>query len=120
MIIEGCHSLAAVQDAVRTFSKPYGYDRYVLYSASSMSDEIVERIYWVEGEWFGDGEAVDATTYIRRCPVTRHILAVDAPFSGPKFQINGESGIASFANLKGQVSMVCKSRSSDHTDWLVP
>ncbi|WP_126532069.1 PA1136 family autoinducer-binding transcriptional regulator [Serratia rubidaea] len=80
MIIEGCHSLAAIQDAVRTFSKPYGYDRYILYSATSMSDEIVERIYWVEGDWFGDGEAVDATTYIRRCPVTRHILAVDAPF----------------------------------------
>lgn len=50
MIIEGCHSLAAIQDAVRTFSKPYGYDRYVPHSASSMSDEIVERIYWVEGD----------------------------------------------------------------------
>ncbi|WP_238871769.1 PA1136 family autoinducer-binding transcriptional regulator [Halopseudomonas maritima] len=80
MIIEGCQSLAAIQDAVRTFSKPYGYDRYVLYSATSMIDEIVERIYWVEGDWFGDGEAVDATTYIRRCPVTRHILEAGEPF----------------------------------------
>ncbi|WP_421706032.1 PA1136 family autoinducer-binding transcriptional regulator [Alloalcanivorax xenomutans] len=80
IIIEGCHSLTAIQDAVRAFSEPYGYDRYVLYSATSMINEIVERIYWVEGDWFGDGEAVDATTYIRRCPVTRHILEVDQPF----------------------------------------
>ena len=80
MIIEGCRSLAAIQDAVRTFSKPYGYGRYLLYSATSLIDETVERIYWAEGDWFGDGEAVDATTYIRRCPVTRHILKTDKPF----------------------------------------
>lgn len=80
VIIEGCRSLTAIQDAVRTFSKPYGYDRFVLYSASSTLDEIVERIYWVEGDWFGDSEAVDAVTYIRRCPVTRHILEAGEPF----------------------------------------
>lgn len=78
--IEGCQSLTAIQDAVRTFAKPYGYDRYVLYSASSTIEGIVERIYWVEGDWFGDGEAVGAITYIRRCPVTRHILEADEPF----------------------------------------
>src|SRR5690606_25037860 len=78
--IENCQSLTSIQDAVRAFAKPYGYDRYVLYSASSMIDDIVEHIYWVEGDWFGNGEAVDAITYIRRCPVTRHILEADEPF----------------------------------------
>lgn len=80
MIIEDGQRLTEIQDAVRTFAKPYGYDRYVLYSASSMINEIVERIYWVEGNWFGDSEAVDATSYVRRCPVTRHILQADEPF----------------------------------------
>ncbi|PYA67057.1 PA1136 family autoinducer-binding transcriptional regulator, partial [Serratia marcescens] len=37
-------------------------------------------IYWVEGDWFGDGEAVDALTYVRHCPVTRHMLRVSEPF----------------------------------------
>ncbi|HEJ7919750.1 TPA: autoinducer binding domain-containing protein, partial [Serratia marcescens] len=35
---------------------------------------------WVEGDWFGDGEAVDALTYVRHCPVTRHMLRVSEPF----------------------------------------
>ncbi|WP_238395213.1 PA1136 family autoinducer-binding transcriptional regulator, partial [Serratia marcescens] len=40
----------------------------------------IEHIYWVEGDWFGDGEAVDALTYVRHCPVTRHMLRVSEPF----------------------------------------
>ena len=43
-----------------------------------------QHIYWVEGDWFGDGEAVDALTYVRHCPVTRHMLRVSEPFSGPR------------------------------------
>ena len=42
-----------------------------------------QHIYWVEGDWFGDGEAVDALTYVRHCPVTRH-MRVSEPFSGPR------------------------------------
>lgn len=86
--IESCQSLKAIQDVVRSFARQYGYDRYVLYSASSMIDEIVERIYWVEGDWFGDGEAVNSTTYIRRCPVTRHVLETDQPFFWTKVADN--------------------------------
>lgn len=78
--LESCQSLAAIQDAVRAAATPYGYDRYVFYSASATNDEIVERIYWLEGEWFADGEAIDAEGYMRRCPVTHHILAADRPF----------------------------------------
>lgn len=80
LVIEGAESLAAIEDEVRAFAKPLGYDRFVLFSASATQDEVVKRIYWVEGDWFGDGESVDAETYVRRCPVTRHILEAREPF----------------------------------------
>lgn len=78
--IEGAESLPAVQQAVRSFAASFGYDRFVLFSASSAREDVLDRIYWVEGDWFGDGEPVDAETYVRRCPVTRHIIAVREPF----------------------------------------
>jgi LuxR family transcriptional regulator (chaperone HchA-associated) len=80
LVIEGAESLAAIEAEVRAFARPLGYDRFVLFSASAMQGEAVERIYWVEGDWFGDGESVDAETYVRRCPVTRHILQAREPF----------------------------------------
>jgi LuxR family transcriptional regulator (chaperone HchA-associated) len=80
LVIEGAESLAAIEAEVRAFARPLGYDRFVLFSASATKDEVVERIYWVEGDWFGDGESVDAETYVRRCPVTRHILEAREPF----------------------------------------
>lgn len=80
LMIEGAESLAAIEAEVRAFAEPLGYDRFVLFSASATHDKVVERIYWVEGDWFGDGENVDAETYVRRCPVTRHILEAREPF----------------------------------------
>ncbi|MFK8333026.1 PA1136 family autoinducer-binding transcriptional regulator [Pseudomonas sp. BJa5] len=84
--IERATALAQAQQAVRAFAGPFGYDRFVLFSASSARDEVVERIYWVEGDWFGDGLAVDAQTYVRRCPVTRHILETREAFFWTKTQ----------------------------------
>ncbi|WQO70635.1 LuxR C-terminal-related transcriptional regulator (plasmid) [Sinorhizobium medicae] len=78
--IENSDDLPSIQQAVRAVSLPLGYDRFVLFSASPTRDELVEKIYWVEGDWFGDGETVDAETYVRRCPVTRHVLETDEPF----------------------------------------
>ena len=78
--IEDSDNLSSVEDAVRSISLPLGYDRFVMFSASAARDELVERIYWVEGDWFGDGEALDARTYVRRCPVARHVLDTDEPF----------------------------------------
>ncbi len=80
LAIEGSAALPAIQDAVRGFARPLGYDRFVLFSASAAQDDEVERIYWVEGDWFGDGEGVDAETYVRRCPMTRHVLQACEPF----------------------------------------
>lgn len=80
LVIEGAESLAAIEAEVRSVAAPLGYDRFVLFSASTTQDAVVERIYWVEGDWFGDGESVDAETYVRHCPVTRHILESREPF----------------------------------------
>lgn len=72
-------TLSAIQGRVRAFAAPFGFDRFVLFSASAAA-EADQHIYWVEGDWFGDGEAVDALTYVRHCPVTRHMLRVSEPF----------------------------------------
>ncbi|MES1926570.1 PA1136 family autoinducer-binding transcriptional regulator [Salinisphaera sp. T31B1] len=78
--IERSGTLAAIQDGVRRFAAPFGYDRFVLFSATAARDEVVEQIYWVEGDWFGNGEPVDADMYVRHCPLTRHVLETREPF----------------------------------------
>lgn len=90
LAIEESGSLSAIQDRVRTFAKPYGFDRFVLFSASATTEAVVEHIYWVEGDWFGNGESVDAVTYVRHCPVTRHMLLGGDPFFWSK--ISAEKG----------------------------
>ena len=88
--IEASDDLASIQQAVRALIRPLGYDRVVLFSIAAQQDELVERVYWVEGNWFDSGEAVDALTYVRRCPVTRHVLDTDQPFFWTK--IRGDHG----------------------------
>lgn len=80
LALERSESLTSIQNAVRSYAGGFGYDRFVLFSASASLDELVDRIYWVEGDWFGNGKAVDAKTYVRRCPVTRHILDIGEAF----------------------------------------
>ncbi|MEB3901571.1 LuxR C-terminal-related transcriptional regulator [Pseudomonas putida] len=89
LAIEGATALTVVQDAVRSYAGPLGYDRFVLFSATAARDEVVERIHWVEGNWFGDQSPVDAETYVRHCPVTRHILHARAPFYWSKVSVDG-------------------------------
>ncbi|ANM78627.1 PA1136 family autoinducer-binding transcriptional regulator [Serratia nematodiphila] len=73
-------TLSAIQGRVRAFAAPFGFNRFVLFSASAAAEAGIEHIYWVEGDWFGEGEAVDALTYVRHCPVTRHMLRAAEPF----------------------------------------
>ncbi|WP_242450638.1 autoinducer binding domain-containing protein [Serratia marcescens] len=73
-------TLSAIQGRVRVFAAPFGFNRFVLFSASAAAEAGIEHIYWVEGDWFGEGEAVDALTYVRHCPVTRHMLRAAEPF----------------------------------------
>lgn len=79
-VIVNSDTLESVIAALRGFSLLSGYDRLALFSVTKMQDEAVDRLYWVEGNWFAEGEAVDADTYIRRCPVTRHIFETAVPF----------------------------------------
>ncbi|RJS91493.1 PA1136 family autoinducer-binding transcriptional regulator [Salinisphaera sp. Q1T1-3] len=91
LALEQATTLTAVEDAVRAYAAPLGYDRLVLFSATAAWDDVVDRIYWVEGNWNDDGAGVDARTYIRRCPMTRHILDARAPFFWRKIeQASGE------------------------------
>jgi|TARA_R100001460_G_scaffold22964_2_gene46587 LuxR family quorum sensing-dependent transcriptional regulator len=80
LALERSDSLTSIQNAVRGYASGFGFDRFVLFSASTSQDELVDRIYWVEGDWFGNGTVVDAKTYVRRCPVTRHILEIGEAF----------------------------------------
>lgn len=37
-------------------------------------------MYWIEGDWFGDGSDTDLARYLHACPVNRHVLDSNAPF----------------------------------------
>ncbi len=78
--IEDSEALGSVTSALRRFAYALGYDRFVLFSVTVGHDEAIDQIYWTEGDWFADGTAVDAETYMRRCPVTRHVFKTSAPF----------------------------------------
>lgn len=78
--VSQAESLPQLQDIVCRACAPLGYDRVLLFAVSAQEDVAVDRIFWIEGDWFGDGSPVDADTYLARCPVTRHILNVREPF----------------------------------------
>lgn len=82
-------TLSLVQDIVRMMAKPWGYNRFVLYGATPTRDGLIDHLFWVEGDWFGDGSVVDKETYLRRCPITRHSLATDTAFFWTK---SGQAG----------------------------
>lgn len=89
-IIVQAETQKTVEDAIRSFGQNLGYDRFVLFAASSTREDIVDRIYWIEGDWSGDGKEVDAASYVRRCPVTHHMLEAHEPFFWTK--THGSSG----------------------------
>ncbi len=47
---------------------------------------MIDRIFWVEGDWFNNGGTVDEQTYMRRCPMTQHVLETAEHFTGASFQ----------------------------------
>lgn len=87
--IERSAEMDALRGAVRAFAGPLGYDRFVLYAAPAAGEGIVEELFWLEGDWFGEGGEVEPKTYLARCPVNRHVLETDHPFFWTK---KGEPG----------------------------
>lgn len=85
-----CETFKAAQDIVRAFAKPFGYDRFVLYSATPTRDGLIDHLFWVEGDWFGDGSEIDKTSYLRRCPITQHSIATHDAFFWTKSGRQGE------------------------------
>lgn len=78
--LESSQDLDTLKFIVRAAVQPYGYDRILMFSISAARDDLLDGIYWLEGSWFDEGEALDAETYVRHCPVTRHVLETDQPF----------------------------------------
>lgn len=78
--LEESKSFSTVQDIVRQRAHFYGYDKIVFFSTHSTLDGIIERIYWIEGNWFYNENNIDAATYIKHCPITRHIIETNRPF----------------------------------------
>ncbi|WP_392662764.1 PA1136 family autoinducer-binding transcriptional regulator [Amaricoccus sp. B4] len=76
----GAESMDRLCVLVRDFAAPMGYDRFLIFSASANAEDPIDRIYWVEGDWFEDGSFVDADAYVRRCPVNRHVTEVRESF----------------------------------------
>ncbi|HEV2600505.1 PA1136 family autoinducer-binding transcriptional regulator [Sphingopyxis sp.] len=78
--IEACTDEDLLHDTVRAFAAPFGFDRFVVYTAPPPGDGAVDRILWIEGDWFESGREVTPETYLARCPVNRHVLETDQPF----------------------------------------
>lgn len=78
--IERSADMDALRGAVRAFAGPLGYDRFVLYAAPPADDGFGVELFWLEGDWFGEGGKVDPRTYLARCPVNRHVLETHHPF----------------------------------------
>ncbi len=76
----GAASVQELQSIICDLAAPLGYDRVLFFALTAQSDPVVDRIYWVEGDWFEDGSAVDTETYLQRCPINRHILTARGPF----------------------------------------
>lgn len=78
--IENCESLGELKNRVRDFAKPFGFDRFAIFTISPSLEGLNERLYWLEGKWFNDEKNLDASTYFRNCPATQHLLSKNRPF----------------------------------------
>lgn len=88
--IEQAGDFAEITGLCRTIAAPFGYDMFVVYAIEPDADLAEDAIYWLEGDWFGSGQALDARTYLSRCPMNRHVLHSDQPFFWSKR--SGEDG----------------------------
>lgn len=90
------NDLNSLKQRVKEVALAYGCDRSVLFSVTPVNENLVERIFWIEGSWFDD--EIDAKTYMERCPVNQHLINSSHPFfwyKTGKESISGSYQIAS-------------------------
>ncbi|MFN4056323.1 MAG: PA1136 family autoinducer-binding transcriptional regulator [Alishewanella aestuarii] len=91
LAVERSKHFSELQQYVRNFVGPFGYDRILSFTVNSSLEGRVERIYWLEGAWLEQGQQIDVTTYLRHCPATQHVIRHDEPFFWSKISAaNGE------------------------------
>ena len=89
--LEQARSLPAVGGVLRAAASPLGYDRLLVFATGTGLERDAQRVYWIEGDWFGDGSDTALARYLHACPVNRHVLDSNAPFFWSKRQgVRGE------------------------------
>lgn len=88
--IKSERDLNSLKQRVREVASAYGCDRSVLFSVRPVNESLVERIFWVDGDWFEDN--IDAKTYMERCPVNQHLINSSRPFFWHKMGRKSFSG----------------------------
>ncbi|WP_303638760.1 PA1136 family autoinducer-binding transcriptional regulator [Stenotrophomonas tuberculopleuritidis] len=84
--LERARALDAVGAVLRDSALPLGYDRLLLFATGTGLERGAQRVYWIEGDWLGEGGSTDLAAYLHACPVNRHVLDSDAPFFWSKRQ----------------------------------
>ncbi len=84
--LERADSLTEVGAILRSVAAPLGYDRVLVFATGTGLERDAQRVYWIEGDWLGDGSDTDLARYLHACPVNRHVLDSDAPFFWSKRQ----------------------------------
>lgn len=77
--LEQARSLPAVGGVLRAAASPLGYDRLLVFATGTGLERDAQRVYWIEGDWFGDGSDSGLARYLHACPVN-HVLDSNAPF----------------------------------------
>lgn len=91
LVLERARSLAAIGTVLRGVGAPLGYDRTLMFATGTDLDRGAQRLYWIDGDWFGEGASSGVAQYLHACPVNRHVLDSDAPFFWSKQQgVRGE------------------------------
>ncbi|MEG0184733.1 MAG: LuxR C-terminal-related transcriptional regulator [Stenotrophomonas sp.] len=89
--LERARALDAVGTVLRDSASPLGYDRLLLFATGTGLERGAQRVYWIEGDWLGEGGQTDLDAYLHACPVNRHVLDSNAPFFWSKRQgVRGE------------------------------
>ncbi|HIE5356123.1 TPA: PA1136 family autoinducer-binding transcriptional regulator [Stenotrophomonas maltophilia] len=78
--LEQARSITGIGALLRSIAAPLGYDRVLLFAAGTGLERGAHRVYWIEGDWLGEGRETDLARYLHACPVNRHVLDSDAPF----------------------------------------